>query len=114
MFFCSAPLLTIYLLTASGCLSGAHVKDPVFTRARKTPVGAYLWRVSNIVSDIDQNIADIKLAQSLLLSFAPEFSLLQKDQNDAQLIRYHYENFFLRATKLRDLSLRLINDVMQT
>lgn len=87
--------------------------EPEFSKSREMPMGNYLWRVTDIISDIKQNITDIKLAESFLAAFNPGRLPLKKEGNAAEAIRYHYENYFLRATKLRDLCLRLINQVMQ-
>jgi hypothetical protein len=39
--------------------------------------------------------------------------VLSKEENAAHAIRYHYENYILRTTKIKDLSLSLTNQVMQ-
>lgn len=78
-----------------------------------TPLGGYLWKTSHIISDINQNLDDIKLVETLIAAFKPGDYPLKKDANAAALIRYHYENYLLRTTKLKDLTLSLINTVMR-
>jgi len=77
------------------------------------PLGGYLWKTNHIISDINQNLDDIKLAETLIAAFEPGDYPLKKDANAAALIRYHYENYLLRTTKLKDLTLSLINTVMR-
>jgi len=88
-------------------------KGEDFTCFRKTELGDYLWKVQNIVSEIDQNMEDIRLAEKILLAHDPGNFVLNKEENSAHAIRYHYENYILRTTKVKDLSLSLTNQVMQ-
>lgn len=81
-------------------------------KIRKTASGNYLWRVQSRIWDIKQNIEDIALTEQLIAGHNPGFSKLDKTVNTAKLIRYDYENFFLRMGKMRDLFLQLINEVM--
>jgi hypothetical protein len=81
-------------------------------KIRKTASGNYLWRVQSRIWDIKQNIEDIALTEQLIAGHDPRFSKLDKTVNAAKLIRYDYENFFLRMGKMRDLFLHLINEVM--
>lgn len=79
---------------------------------RKTPSGNYLWRVQSRIWDIKQNIEDITLTEQLIATHYPELTKLDRTVNAGQLIRYNYENFFLRMGKMKDLFLLLINEVM--
>lgn len=81
-------------------------------KIRKTPSGNYLWRVQSCIWDIKQNIEDITLTKQLISAHNPGFAKLDRTVNAGQLIRYNYENFFLRMGKIRDLFLLLINEVM--
>jgi len=81
-------------------------------KIRKTTSGNYLWRVQSRIWDIKQNIEDIALTEQLIAGHDPGFSKLDKTVNAAKLIRYDYENFFLKMGKMRDLFLQLINEVM--
>lgn len=89
------------------------LKDETFTTFHKTPLGDYLWRIQHVISEIDQNLEDIKFAKEMLLAYDPIDKPLSKKGNAAQAIRYHYENYILRATKIKDHSLSLINEVMR-
>ena len=89
------------------------LKGAKFDRFMETPLGNYLWKVNDIVSEINQNLEDIKLAEKLIENFKPGNRPLKKKNNAAHLIRYHYENYLLRTIKLSDLSLALINKVMR-
>jgi len=78
----------------------------------KTRHGNYLWKVNDRIWDIKQNIEDVKLIQKLIAAHNPEFGRLDRSSNAGRLIRYDYENFFLRMGKMKDLFLLLINEVM--
>lgn len=81
-------------------------------KIRETPSGKYLWQVQNRIWDIKQNIEDIALTEQLISAHHPGFSQLDRSVNAGQMIRYNYENFFLRMGKMKDLFLLLINEVM--
>jgi hypothetical protein len=89
------------------------LKDETFTTFRSTPLGDYLWRIQHVISEIDQNLEDIKFAEEMLHAYDPNNKPLSKKGNAAHAIRYHYENYILRATKIKDHSLSLINEVMR-
>ncbi|PWG80793.1 Cthe_2314 family HEPN domain-containing protein [Pararcticibacter amylolyticus] len=86
--------------------------DEEQAKIRKTPSGEYLWRVQSRIWDIQQNIEDIALTEQLISAHNPGLSRLDRTVNAGQMIRYNYENFFLRMGKMTDLFLLLINEVM--
>ncbi|GAB2690556.1 hypothetical protein GCM10027037_12010 [Mucilaginibacter koreensis] len=86
--------------------------DDEQAKMRKTPSGEYLWRVQSRIWDIQQNIEDIALTEQLISAHHPGLSRLDRTANAGQMIRYNYENFFLRMGKMKDLFLLLINEVM--
>ncbi|SEN06958.1 hypothetical protein SAMN05192574_102356 [Mucilaginibacter gossypiicola] len=90
-----------------------ELKGEKLNRFIATPLGGYLWKTNHIISEINQNLDDIKLAETLIAAFMPSDQPLKKEVNAAELIRYHYENYLLRTTKLKDLTLTLINTVMR-
>lgn len=88
-------------------------KGADLNRFLETPLGKYLWKINDFVGDIIQNLEDIKLVETLIAGYEPGNLSLKKDSNTANMIQYHYENYLLRTTKLKDLSLGLINKVMR-
>jgi len=84
-----------------------------FSRLRKTPLGDYVWKVHDLISEIEQNLEDIQFVERMLLAHIPENRPLKRGNNAAQEIRYHYENYLLRTTKIKDMCLSLISQVMQ-
>jgi len=87
-------------------------KEQEYTIFRKTPLGDYVWKAHHIVSEIKQNLEDIRFAERMLNEQSPDALILKKGEDAAHVIRYHYENYILRMTKIRDLSLALINHIM--
>ncbi|WP_342329045.1 Cthe_2314 family HEPN domain-containing protein [Pedobacter sp. FW305-3-2-15-E-R2A2] len=77
-----------------------------------TPFGNYISRVHNRVAEIIQNAEDMEMIRTLITEHDPGFSKLERETDSAKLIRYHYENFFIRIGKVKDLLLLLINDVL--
>ena len=88
------------------------LKDEANAKFAKTPLGNYVWKVQSLISDIEQNLEDIRYTEKMLLNHMPGRLPLKKDMNAAQDIRYHYENYLLRTTKIKDMCLLLINQVM--
>jgi len=80
-------------------------------KIRKTPSGRYLWRVHERIWEIKRNMEDIALTERLISAQEPGIRL-DRTVNAAQLIRYDYENFFLRMGKMKDMLLLLTNEVM--
>jgi len=62
-----------------------------------------LWKINDFVGDIKQNLEDVKLVETFIAGHEPGNLPLKKDSNAANMIRYHYENYLLRTTKLKDL-----------
>lgn len=80
----------------------------------QTDFARYVSRTQRYVDEIRLNVEDMAMIKDLLMEYDPCGARLERTNTDSvRLIRYHYENFFIRIRKTKDLFLILIDHVMQ-
>jgi hypothetical protein len=92
----------------------AGKKQEELKKFYQTDFARYVSRTQRYVDEIRINVEDMAMIKDLLMEHDPCGARLERTNKESiRLIRYHYENFFIRIGKTKDLFLILINHVMQ-